>query len=781
MVQMKAVNDQYDPNGGRFSGTRSSADALKPVAEYLATMDNASSSNTHPMWDAEYARQESPRRVWDKYSPPSMGYNNIAAPGNAIVEYPTSGFLYNSSEDLARANILKYYDRWSRRGGQGLSGIMVGGAKIIFADSVSHGRMTYAERARVGGAVDGARLPKETFYAMQAAQSEAPTVNIMGHWTYPAGTTKNVYVMANTQQVQLLTYTASGTLIHDYGFGTQANQFEFGFANVQWQAGKIKAIGFNNGMQVATQEIVSAGAPARIKLTPILGPQGFIADGSDVAMFDVEVTDANGIRCPTDEARIDFTYSGQAKWLGGYNSGIQNSIFQNYLNTEARINRVFVRSTRTAGRFTLTATRSGLTSATATINSSAFTVTNGLTLTMPQGYSVTLGTEPSAGVPPTITPVGPSPTPTTVPVSNDVMTNFAYTGTDGSAISPPMPLAHVVHGAQAGMQVYVDNAATFPTLPSYLAGGDYIQAFQRDAADTTSTDLYQFIMNRYGYIYQLIDSANAMPTHDNNASYGWTLLPETVTINGRSHKIYKSRLMAPDEFGYFASNGYGITLAPGSNLYVVFAVSAEQELQAPSQPVTVSSFQAGNLAAYAIDGNTTTRWGAADGTFPQWLKIDLGQKDTIGSYQLNWYNNAARSYKYKIELSDDDVTYNLSVDKQANTQMGISNDRIVSPNTRAGRYVRITVTGSSAGWASLFEIKAMGVPGAGSITPTVTPTRTNTPTGPTLTPPRTNTPIRPRPPPTPPTNPAPPTRPPPRPNTPAAANNLAHNHPSPRS
>src|SRR5258706_36908 len=664
MVQMKAVNDQYDPNGGRFSGTRSSADALKPVAEYLATMDNASSSNTHPMWDAEYARQESPRRVWDKYSPPSMGYNNIAAPGNAIVEYPTSGFLYNSSEDLARANILKYYDRWSRRGGQGLSGIMVGGAKIIFADSVSHGRMTDTELARVSGAVDGARLPKETFYAMQAAQSEAPTVNIMGHWTYPAGTTKNVYVMANTQQVQLLTYTASGTLIHDYGFGTQANQFEFGFANVQWQAGKIKAIGFNNGMQVATQEIVSAGAPARIKLTPILGPQGFIADGSDVAMFDVEVTDANGIRCPTDEARIDFTYSGQAKWLGGYNSGIQNSIFQNYLNTEAGINRVFVRSTRSAGSFTLTATRSGLTSATATINSSAFTVTNGLTLTMPQGYSVTLGTEPSAGVPPTITPVGPSPTPTTVPVSNDVMTNFAYTGTDGSAISPPMPLAHVVHGAQAGMQVYVDNAATFPTLPSYLAGGAYIQAFQP-----------------------------------------------------------------------------------------------------------------GNLAAYAIDGNTTTRWGAADGTFPQWLKIDLGQKDTIGGYQLNWYNNAARSYKYKIELSDDDVTYNLSVDKQANTQMGISNDRIVSPNTRAGRYVRITVTGSSAGWASLFEIKVMGVPGAGSITPTVTPTRTNTPTSPTLTPTRTNTPIGPSPTPTRTNTPAPPTLTPTRTNTPATGSNLALNKP----
>jgi hypothetical protein len=31
---------------------------------------------------------------------------------------------------------------------------------------------------------------------------------------------------------------------------------------------------------------------------------------SDVAMFDVEVVDANGQRCPTDEARVDFAMSG---------------------------------------------------------------------------------------------------------------------------------------------------------------------------------------------------------------------------------------------------------------------------------------------------------------------------------------------------------------------------------------------------------------------------------------------------------------------------------------
>jgi hypothetical protein len=589
--------------------------------------------------------------------------------------------------------------------------------------------------------VDGARLPKETFYGLQAAHATTPTVNIMGHWTYPAGTVKNVYVMANTEQVQLITYNSAGSMIKDYGFGTQANVFEFGFTNVAWQSGKIKAIGYNGGVQVASQEIVSAGAPAKLRLTPIVGPQGFQADGADVAMFDVEVTDAAGNRCPTDEARVDFTSSGAAAtFLGGYNSGIQNSIYQTFLNTEAGINRVFVRATRTAGTFTLTASRSGLTSATASITSSAFPVTNGLTATMPQGYTVTLGAEP--GITPTATPNGtPTPTPATTPTptvpsgtAGNVMTGFAYTGTDGSRLSPPMTVAHVVTNAAAGMQVYVDSSATFPALPSYLVGGDYIQAFLRDAGDTTSTDLYQFFATKYSYIYQLIDAANAMPNHNGNAGYQWTLMPETVVINGRTHKIYKSRLMAPDELGYFASNGYGITLAAGSNLYVVFAVPAEVQLQKPGQAVTASSAETANPAANLVDGSATTRWAASAGTFPQWVRLDLGQKDRIGGYTINWYNNASRSSKYKVELSDDDVTYALSVDKQTNTTMGISSDRTTSINAREGRYVRITVTGTSSGFASIYELQVMGVVGAsGATTPTPTPTPTGTAT-PTRTP-----------------------------------------------
>ena len=85
------------------------------------------------------------------------------------------------------------------------------------------------------------------------------------------------------------------------------------------------------------------------------------ADGEDVALIDFEVVDASGERCPTDDARVDFTWNsvgrtvsatGPAIWRGGYNSGKTNSTNNLYLNTECGINRVAMRSTLMPGTIT---------------------------------------------------------------------------------------------------------------------------------------------------------------------------------------------------------------------------------------------------------------------------------------------------------------------------------------------------------------------------------------------------------------------------------------------
>jgi beta-galactosidase len=153
---------------------------------------------------------------------------------------------------------------------------------------------------------------------------------------------------------------------------------------VEFAPGSLKAIGRNGGKPVAQEELNTAGPPAQIKLTPITGPQGLQADGQDVALIDVEVVDAKGQRCPTDDARVDFTVAGPGLWRGGYNSGKIDSTNNLYLNTECGINRVSVRSTLSAGTITVTASRSGLKSARVNIIAKPVKMVDGLADFVPQ-------------------------------------------------------------------------------------------------------------------------------------------------------------------------------------------------------------------------------------------------------------------------------------------------------------------------------------------------------------------------------------------------------------
>ena len=485
MQQILDVRKTWDPYGGRFSGTRSVDATLAGIEEYGSTMDGLGGSATIPVWDAEFARGESPRRVWDKYSPPSFGYRNIVdTTKNKIVEYPTDDFLFNSSEDLARNNVKKYNDRWIRRGGQGLTSIMCGGAKIIFADGVSHGRMSNAEVCRVSGTMDAARLPKESYYAMKVIQSDTAAMEIMGHWTYPVGTIKTVIVISNTSEVGLATYDQTGKLIKDYGKGVLTNNFDFAFPNVAFQAGKIVATGYVNGVAKVTRQILTAGTPVNLRITPVLGPNGLIADGSDIAMFDVEVTDANAVRCPTQDGRVNFTYSGQGVYLGGYNSGIQysnadiNGVRRDTIHTECGINRIFVRATRTAGSFTLNATSQGLTSASATIVSQAFSVIDGLTLQRPQGYTILAGDPP-------IIPIFHFDDVLNAEINTDVISSICTL----SGVPNPLPIKISATGYTASYSI---NGAVFTSADGTVKNGDQIRV-------KISSD-QQYLTKRYATI-----------------------------------------------------------------------------------------------------------------------------------------------------------------------------------------------------------------------------------------------------------------------------------------
>ena len=128
------------------------------------------------------------------------------------------------------------------------------------------------------------------------------------------------------------------------------------------------------------------------------------------------------------------------------------------------------------------------------------------------------------------------------------------------------------------------------------------------------------------------------------------------------------------------------------------------ELLSEGQPVTASSSESGNPAANGNDGDFSTRWTAANDSYPQWWRVDLGSVQNLDKAVIYWFGDTTRSYKYRIEVSDNDVNYTTIVDQTSRTATGTSTDTFDA----SARYVRVTVTGTSYGWAAFWECQIFG-------------------------------------------------------------------------
>jgi beta-galactosidase len=404
MQQMVDLRKQWDPDGGRVIGTRGDSNnaantATTPIAEYYGVMMaqdtgvealtgpkdmfraySAERRDRAPIIETEDFRNEGARRMWDDFSPPY--FKAKKGPNDT---WKRDGYLY-TSESFALDGVKQYWEYWINRisNTDPAHARWSGYCSIYFTDEDADGRQDSSEVSRVSGKMDAMRLPKEIYFAHRVIQNEQPDLHILGHWTYPATqpdgtkTAKTIYVIANTDSVELIVNGKSAGVNSKPDTG-----WVFAFPDIAFAPGSIKAIGKNGEKVVAQRELTTAGPAAAIKLTTILGPKGLQADGADIALIDLEVVDAKGQRCPTDDARVDFTCDGPGIWRGGYNSGKVDSTNNLYLNTELGINRVAVRSTLKAGTITVTAKRDGLKSAQLQVTSKSVVVTDGIADFMP--------------------------------------------------------------------------------------------------------------------------------------------------------------------------------------------------------------------------------------------------------------------------------------------------------------------------------------------------------------------------------------------------------------
>jgi beta-galactosidase len=77
---------------------------------------------------------------------------------------------------------------------------------------------------------------------------------------------------------------------------------------VPYQAGTLKAVAYQDGKQVAVDEVRTAGAAARVRLVPDRAT--IHADGDDLSFITVRVEDKDGNLCPEADNLVHFQVTG---------------------------------------------------------------------------------------------------------------------------------------------------------------------------------------------------------------------------------------------------------------------------------------------------------------------------------------------------------------------------------------------------------------------------------------------------------------------------------------
>ena len=384
MLEMKEIRDKYDFYGGRAIGSREMLDIRE--AEYGGEMLYINKSAHHPFWATEYCRDEGLRKYWDEYSypyhPEGAGNNSFhSAMSNTSVKGNAAPYNHNQDQFVVE-HVRRWYDYYRERPGSGRR-VSSGGAKIIFSDSNTHFRGV--ENYRRSGVVDPLRIPKDSYFAHKVMWNgwvdvESEGVYIVGHWNYPEGTVKPVYVVSTADEVELY---LNGRKLDS---PKKEYEFLFTFENVHFESGKLEAVALTGGKEVARYSLETAGEPYAIRLKTIEDPSGWKADGADVALVEIEVVDAQGRRCPLANDMIHYTLEGPAEWRGGLAQGEDNFILSKDFPVECGVNRAIIRSTTQAGKITLSASAEGLKGATVQMETIPFEVKGGLSTYIPADH-----------------------------------------------------------------------------------------------------------------------------------------------------------------------------------------------------------------------------------------------------------------------------------------------------------------------------------------------------------------------------------------------------------
>ena len=159
------------------------------------------------------------------------------------------------------------------------------------------------------GILDTCGFPKANFYYYQSWWTGEPVLHLAPHWNWPGKEGQDIAVWcdSNCQEVELF--------LNGQSLGRKTMQRN---SHLQWTvkyaSGVLSAKGYNDGKVVAETKVETTGAPAQIQLTP--DRSTIRADGQDVSVITVSVTDADGRIVPAADTLVHFKLNGPGKIIG---------------------------------------------------------------------------------------------------------------------------------------------------------------------------------------------------------------------------------------------------------------------------------------------------------------------------------------------------------------------------------------------------------------------------------------------------------------------------------
>jgi beta-galactosidase len=175
-------------------------------------------------------------------------------------------------------------------------------------------------RSSYFGMVDLAGFPKDRYYLYQSRWTTKPMVHVLPHWNWERheGQEIPVFAYSNADEVELFLNGKSlgrQKRFAEYEIPVGRNvdpslkfttKYRFVW-QVPYQAGSLRAVGYRDGKTVATDEVRTAGAPARIRLT---ADRAAMRDEEDLSFVTVRVEDKDGNLCPLADNLVHFQLSG---------------------------------------------------------------------------------------------------------------------------------------------------------------------------------------------------------------------------------------------------------------------------------------------------------------------------------------------------------------------------------------------------------------------------------------------------------------------------------------